>query len=84
MLKLVYFASLRERLGLESENIELPGTVDNVASLVAYLVAERGEEWQKVLQDSQVLAAVNQEMCDFDQAVSSGDEVAFFPPVTGG
>ena len=84
MLKLVYFASLRERLGLESENIELPGTVDNVASLVAYLVAERGEEWQKVLQGSQVLAAVNQEMCDFDQAVCSGDEVAFFPPVTGG
>jgi molybdopterin synthase sulfur carrier subunit len=84
MLKLVYFASLRERLGLESENIELPDTVDNVASLVAHLVAERGEEWQKVLQDSQVLAAVNQEMCDFDQVVTSGDEVAFFPPVTGG
>ncbi|MGH1463700.1 MAG: molybdopterin converting factor subunit 1 [Neptuniibacter sp.] len=84
MLKLVYFASLRERLGIDSENLELPEGITSVASLVAYLVTERGEVWQKVLQDTQVLAAVNQQMCGFDQMVTSGDEVAFFPPVTGG
>ncbi len=84
MLKLVYFASLRERLGLDGENLEPPEGVTTVAALIDYLVAERGEIWQQVLQDTQVLAAVNQEMCDFDQEITSGDEVAFFPPVTGG
>ena len=84
MLKLVYFASLRERLGLDSESLEQPEGVTTVADLIDYLVAERGEIWQQVLQDAQVLAAVNQEMCDFDQEITSGDEVAFFPPVTGG
>lgn len=84
MLKLVYFASLRERLGLDGENLEQPESVTTVAALIDYLVAERGESWQQVLQDTQVLAAVNQEMCDFDQTIVSGDEVAFFPPVTGG
>ncbi|MCP4595617.1 molybdopterin converting factor subunit 1 [Neptuniibacter sp.] len=84
MLKLVYFASLRERLSLDSESLEQPEGVTTVADLIDYLVAERGEIWQQVLQDAQVLAAVNQEMCDFDQGITSGDEVAFFPPVTGG
>lgn len=84
MLKLVYFASLRERLGLDSESLEQPEGVTTVTALIDYLVAERGDIWQQVLQDAQVLAAVNQEMCDFDQEITSGDEVAFFPPVTGG
>lgn len=84
MLKLVYFASLRERLGLDEERLEQPENVTTVAALVDYLVAERGATWQQVLQGTQVLTAVNQEMCGFDQEIASGDEVAFFPPVTGG
>jgi len=84
MLKLVFFASLRERLGTEGENLELPDGVSTVAELISYLVKERGPIWQQVLQSAQVLVAVNQEMCDPGEQITSGDEIAFFPPVTGG
>lgn len=83
MLKLVFFASLRERLGSEGETLELPEQVSTVGELAAFL-AQRGDNWQQVLLASNVLAAVNQEMCDFSQEINDGDEVAFFPPVTGG
>mgnify|MGYP000495304828 CR=1 FL=1 len=83
MLKIVYFASLRERLGKEQESLVLPEG-GSVASVVDALVQVHGEQWQAVLKDSQVLTAVNQEMCDMDQVVVDNDEVAFFPPVTGG
>ncbi len=83
MLKIVYFASLRERLGKEQESLELPEG-GSVAAVVDALVQVHGEQWQAVLKDSQVLTAVNQEMCDMDQVVVDNDEVAFFPPVTGG
>jgi molybdopterin synthase sulfur carrier subunit len=83
LLKLVFFASLRERLGSDGEILELPEKVTTVGELAAFL-AQRGDNWQQVLLSSNVLAAVNQEMCDFSQAVKDGDEVAFFPPVTGG
>lgn len=84
MLKLVFFASLRERLGTAGESLELPDGVSTVAGLVTYLATKRGPIWQQVLQDTQVLTAVNQEMCDSDEQIASGDEIAFFPPVTGG
>lgn len=83
MLKIVYFASLRERLGKEQESLTLPEG-RSVAAVVDALVQVHGEQWQAVLKDSQVLTAVNQEMCDMDQVVVDNDEVAFFPPVTGG
>ncbi len=83
MLNVLYFASLRERVGLEHELIALP-TVASVAGLIEMLRA-RGGEWPDALAAHKPWrVAVNQEMAAFDAPLKSGDEVAIFPPVTGG
>lgn len=84
ILKLVYFASIREKLGLDEERVEVPAEVVNVATLKVWL-AQRGGIWQEVMQDDRkLLASVNQEMASDEYTVQLGDEIAFFPPVTGG
>jgi len=84
MVTVLYFASLRESLGKSSERIALPATVRDLEGLRALLVA-RGGVWEQVLAPSTpVRAAVNQSMAVGDTALADGDEVAFFPPVTGG
>lgn len=82
MIRILYFASLRERLGRGDE--ELDERLDRVSQLRAMLAA-RGGVWHEVFAGEQpVLAAVNQEMAGDDSALNDGDEVGFFPPVTGG
>lgn len=84
MIRLVYFASLREQLGVGEEPLELPDGVADLAALRAWLRG-RGGVWAEALAESRpVLCAVNQAMARPDQPVADGDEVAFFPPVTGG
>lgn len=82
-IKLLYFASLRETLGTGGEEMTLPGDVSNVAGLKA-LLAARGDVWRTLTQSQSLRAAVNQKMAGPEAAISDGDEVAFFPPVTGG
>jgi molybdopterin synthase sulfur carrier subunit len=84
MITVLYFARLREALGKSSERIALPATVRDVEGLRSVLVA-RGGEWEEELAPSRpVRAAVNQAMAHGDTQVVDGDEIAFFPPVTGG
>ncbi len=83
MIQLKYFASLRDALGCGDEQIEFVSNVSSVESLRIHLAA-RGDIWTKQLLNSSVLAAVNQEVAVADTPVRDGDEVAFFPPVTGG
>lgn len=83
MIQLRYFSSLREQLGLDAEVLE-PTAGATVAEIRAFLHA-RGEPWARALAPEQrILAAVNQEMARPETPVADGDEVAFFPPVTGG
>jgi molybdopterin synthase sulfur carrier subunit len=82
-INLVFFASIRERLGSDGEALALAEGVATVAALKAQL-CERGEPWASVLADPRLLVAVNQEMVGPDAPVKAEDEVAFFPPVTGG
>ncbi len=84
MLSLVFFASVREKLGVEKEQWEWDAKILTVGQLLAALVEAKGERWGDVLLQSNLLIAVNQEMADLDMAINDGDEVAFFPPVTGG
>ena len=80
-LKVLYFANLREQLGTSGEEIELPAGVNTVGALREHLIA-RGNvalSGKKLLR-----TAVNQEMVNAAAPIKAGDEVAFFPPVTGG
>lgn len=81
-IKLLYFAGLREALGVSSEEMSLPMGVGDVAALRAHLAA-RGEPWQ-LLRSQSLRTAVNQRMVGGETPVQEGDEIAFFPPVTGG
>ena len=83
-IEVLYFARLREVFGREREQVELPGNVQDVAGLTAWL-RSRGEAWERELAPGRpVRIAVNQDMAAADTPVGNGDEVAFFPPVTGG
>ncbi|HLE66952.1 MAG TPA: molybdopterin converting factor subunit 1 [Burkholderiales bacterium] len=83
-LKVLYFASLREHLGTAGEEIELPAGVATVAALRSHLM-QRGGAWRAALADGRLLRiAVNRDMANPAAAIGPGDEVAFFPPVTGG
>lgn len=83
-LNLLYFASVRERLGIEREGLELPAGIASIEQLEAYL-ATRGDAWHDVFSGGvRLLAAVNQTLARRDAVLAEGDEVAFFPPVTGG
>ena len=77
------FASFKEKLGLEEERLALPASVNTVGDLVTLLIEQRGEAW-KLLSASNTLVAVNHEMSNAATELQEGDEVAFFPPVTGG
>jgi len=84
MVTIVYCARLREALGKASEQLALPQNLSDVTALRA-LLRGRGGAWAEELADSKpVRAAVNQEMAQGDCAIRDGDEIAFFPPVTGG
>lgn len=80
----LYFARLRELLGVAQENIVLPAEAISIAGLLDHLRA-RGEPWQAVLAYSQgYRVAVNQDMAELATPLHEADEVAIFPPVTGG
>lgn len=82
-MRILFFASLRERLGIADMELELGGNIDSVADVKA-LLAARDQDWQQAFNDPALLAAVNQEMVAEDARVTDSDELAFFPPVTGG
>jgi len=84
MITVLYFARLRDALGTASEQIALPAGVSDLESLRA-LLRQRGGAWADELGDQKSFrAAVNQDMARGDTPVRDGDEIAFFPPVTGG
>lgn len=83
MIKILYFAKTRETIRKGEETLELPAGPVTVADIINLLVA-RGEPYNAAFEESRVLAAINQEMTSLSSTVSDGDELAFFPPVTGG
>ncbi len=84
MVTVIYFAHLREVLGKSSEQLVLPADVRDLDGL-RRLLTSRGGAWSAELApEKPVRAAVNQDMAQGDTRVHDGDEIAFFPPVTGG
>ena len=82
-VQLRYFASLRETLGSGAERVELPGDVKDLAELTRWL-QDRGGAWEEALADDRLHVAINQQIVTDNRPVRDGDEVAWFPPVTGG
>jgi molybdopterin synthase sulfur carrier subunit len=83
-MTILYFAWLKERMGTGEETIALPEGVATVGDLIAHLKARDGRLEALLSGDARVLTAVNQQMATPETPVSDGDEVAFFPPMTGG
>lgn len=81
-INLLYFGSLADQLQCGQEHIEVPVTLTSVAELQQWLIS-RGKPWD-ALACEQVRYAVNQEIVKIGHPIQAGDEVAFFPPVTGG
>ena len=83
-MTLLYFAWVRQKIGKSEETIALPDSVKTVGELAAWLAA-RGAGYAEAFSDAKRLrAALNQEHVGFDARVAADDEIAFFPPVTGG
>lgn len=83
MIKLCFFARYREKLGVSEESLAVTVPL-TVAELMAQLAA-RGGAWQELFDCPRgVMIAINQEMAGADSLIADGDEVALFPPVTGG
>ena len=83
VLTIKYFASVRELVGCGQESLPFSVEVNTVAKLRAHLQARTGT-WQTAFGQAHLRCAVNQVHCRFTQALQAGDEVAFFPPLTGG
>lgn len=83
-VNLVYLARLREAFGAASERVDLPFGIVTVTDLRGFL-AERGGAWARELAAGRAVRfAVNHDLADDGAALADGDEVALFPPVTGG
>ncbi len=84
MLTVVFFGRVREQLG--SDRLEIPwsDTYANLDTLQAHLCEEHGGNWEAVLAQDNMIRAINQTVVTDNLALADGDEVAFFPPVTGG
>jgi sulfur-carrier protein len=83
-MKLLYFAWLRSKIGVAEETVDPPGTVATVAALIDWLKA-RGPNYAEVLKNPKLVrVAVNREYVALDHKIKPGDEIALFPPVTGG
>ncbi len=81
-IKILYFASLRDKLDLSEENIQWDSPL-SVREIKDLLLARDGK-WQIFAKDKNILSALNHTMVKDDAKVNNGDELAFFPPVTGG
>jgi len=83
-ITLLYFASVRETVGLDQETIYVPDTTQTVSELVIWL-QQRGPNYRAAFAETEkIRSAVDQQHVDFDASIKEAREIAFFPPVTGG
>lgn len=83
-LTILYFAWLRERAGRSEEQLTPPETVRTIADLITWLSQRSAGHAAAFAHTATIRCAINQEFCDPSAAIKPGDEIAFFPPVTGG
>lgn len=84
MIRVLFFARVREQLGCSALELRCPDAGADLDGLQEQLCVERGAAWRDVLAQDNMIRAVNQVVVPGNCALRDGDEVAFFPPVTGG
>ena len=83
-IRVRYFARLREKLATDQEQLALPAGVSDIAALCRHLAARGGVWAEEFAAERPLMAAINEDLHPLDASLSEGDEVALFPPVTGG
>lgn len=81
LIKVLFFAQVRELVA--TDMLEIDPTFNTAEELREHL-SQQGKKWQLALEKGKLLVAINQTICPLETAIKDGDEVAFFPPVTGG
>jgi molybdopterin synthase sulfur carrier subunit len=83
-LTILYFAWVRQKVGTGEEHLALPAQVTTIAELIEFLRLRGGGYAEAFCDPGRLRAAANQEHASFDATIGDADEIAFFPPVTGG
>jgi molybdopterin synthase sulfur carrier subunit len=84
MLHIVFFARVKEQLGCAALELEWQDSLASIEAVREKLCASSGQQWREVLYEENIICAVNQTIVAADARVCDNDEIAFFPPVTGG
>ena len=83
-MKIIYFSWLKENIGLSEENIKLPSNIKNIKNLIKWL-SEKSNKHKKVfLKSKSIRCAINHQIVNKSSKIKDKDEIAFFPPFTGG
>jgi len=83
-VKVMFFSLIRERLNTDQLLLSLPEQGITLQAFTEHLIDTHDAHWREVLTSANIIKAVNQRVADDDCCLSDGDEIAFFPPVTGG
>jgi len=84
LMTILYFARLRDEIGCSEEKLDLPANITTLKELVVWLRTQSDGHGSALGPGSMLKMAVNQVHAEWDTSVANGDEIAFFPPVTGG
>ena len=83
-MKILYFSWIKDKIGKTHEDIEIKDNIKTIDDLIAYLI-KNNEGYEEVFKDtSSIKVSINMETANFKDQISNNDEVAFFPPMTGG
>jgi len=83
-MKIIYFSWLKEILGTSSENIKLPSNIKNIDNLIKWLSAKSIKHKKVFLKSKNIRCAINHQIVNKNSKIKNKDEIAFFPPFTGG
>ena len=83
-MKIVYFSWLKEILGISEENVRPPKNIKNIKDLIKWLSAKSIKHRKVFLKSKNIRCSVNHQIVDKNNKIKNNDEIAFFPPFTGG
>ncbi|MDA9211038.1 molybdopterin converting factor subunit 1 [Methylophilaceae bacterium] len=84
-INILFFAGIREMFGFKEKNIKIEESINSPEKLVKFLIEKEQGSWIKLLSSKDLIrVAINQEISEWSSPLKDGDELAFFPPITGG